>query len=118
MKLFVLNSVLEPKNNFKSFKVDVICKYAKNLILKISMNEMYYLRSNLEHYQIYMIHHERFHNTSTIFKSCRGLVEINKLQHYYVIDMFIRFVLTLFVSTATIEQIFLAMKHVKNCVSH
>jgi hypothetical protein len=60
-----------------------------------------------------MIHHERFHNTSTIFESCRGLVEINKLQHYHMIDMFIRFVLTLLVSTATTEQIFSAMKHVK-----
>jgi len=29
MKLLVLSSVLEPKDNFKSFKVDAICKHAK-----------------------------------------------------------------------------------------
>jgi len=85
----------------------------RNFILKISMNEMYYLRSQLEHYQIYMIHQERFHNTFIIFEPCRGLVEINKLQHYHVIDMFIHFVMTLLVSIATTKQIFSAMKHVK-----
>jgi hypothetical protein len=30
IKFFVLNSALEPKNNFKSFKVDVICKFVDN----------------------------------------------------------------------------------------
>jgi len=30
MKLLVLSSVLEPKNNFKLFKVDAICKLIDN----------------------------------------------------------------------------------------
>ena len=30
IKFIVLNSDLEPKNNFKSFKVDVICKVVDN----------------------------------------------------------------------------------------
>jgi len=31
MKLFVFNSVLKSKNNFKSFKVNAICKLIENL---------------------------------------------------------------------------------------
>jgi len=30
MKLLVLSSILEPKNNFKLFKVDAICKLIDN----------------------------------------------------------------------------------------
>jgi hypothetical protein len=30
IKFLVLNSALEPKNNFKSFKVDIICKLVDN----------------------------------------------------------------------------------------
>ena len=50
---------------------------------------------------------------STISELCRGLTETNKSQHYHLIDMLIHLVLTLLVSTATIEQVFSAMKHVK-----
>jgi hypothetical protein len=37
MKLLVLGYVLKPNDNFKSFKVDAICKLAEKFILKISM---------------------------------------------------------------------------------
>jgi len=49
----------------------------------------------------------------TISKLYWGLTEINKSQHYYLIDRLIRLVLTLPVSTATTERAFSAMKHVK-----
>eukprot|EP00258_Populus_trichocarpa_P041583 XP_024457602.1 zinc finger MYM-type protein 1 [Populus trichocarpa] len=52
-------------------------------------------------------------NMSTISELCRGLVETNKSQHYHLIDRLILLVLTLPVSTATIERAFSAMKHVK-----
>jgi len=74
---------------------------------------MYYLRSQLEQYQIDVIHHESFQNMSTISELCRGLAETNKSQHYHLIDRLIRLVLTLPVSTATTERTFSAMKHVK-----
>jgi len=51
MKLLVLSSALEPKDNFKSFKVDAICKLAEKFYHKdFNEQEMYYLRSRIEHY--------------------------------------------------------------------
>ena len=50
---------------------------------------------------------------SIIYKLCRGLTKTNKTQPYHLIDRLIRLVLTLPVSTATTEQIFSTMKHVK-----
>jgi hypothetical protein len=50
---------------------------------------------------------------STISELYRGLAETNKSQHYHLIDMLIRLVLTLPVSTVTTERAFSAMKHVK-----
>ncbi|XP_061948260.1 uncharacterized protein LOC133671506 [Populus nigra] len=114
VELLVLSSALEPKDNFKSFKVDAIYKLAEKFYPEdFNEQEMYYLRSQLEHYQIDVIHHESFQNMSTISELCRGLAETNKSQHYHLIDRLIRLVLTLLVSTATTERGFSAMKHVK-----
>ena len=114
MELLVLSSALEPKDNFKSFKVDAIYKLAEKFYLEdFNEQEMYYLRSQLEHYQIDMIHHESFQNMSTISELCRRLAETNKSQHYYLIDRLICLILTLHVSTATTERAFSAIKHVK-----
>jgi len=107
VKLLVLSSALEPKDNFKSFKADVIYKFAEKFYPKdFNEQEMYYLRFQLEHYQIDVIHHESFQNMSTISELCRGLVETNKSQHYHLIDRLIRLVLTLSVFTATTEWVF------------
>jgi len=114
VELVVLNSTLEPKNNFKSFKIDAIFKLAEKFYPEdFNEQEMYYLGSQLEHYQIDVIHHESFQNMSTISELCQGLAETNKSQHYHLIDKLIRLILTLPVSTATIERAFSAMKHVK-----
>jgi hypothetical protein len=114
VELLVLSSALEPKDNFKSFKVDAIYKLAEKFYPEdFNEQEMYYLRSQLEHYQIDVIRHESFQNMSTISELCRGLAETNKSQHYHLIDRLIRLVLTLPVSTATTERAFSAMKHVK-----
>jgi hypothetical protein len=114
MELLVLSSALEPKDNFKSFKANAIYKLAEKYYPEdFNEQEMYYLRSQLEHYQIDVIHHKSFQNMSTISELCRGLTETNKSQHCHLIDRLIRFVLTLLVSTATTERTFSTMKHVK-----
>jgi hypothetical protein len=64
---------------------------------------MYYLRSQLQYYQIDVIHHESLQNMSTIFELCRGLIKTNKLQHNHLITMFIHLILTLHVFTAIKE---------------
>jgi len=51
VELLVLSSALEPKNNFKSFKADVIYKLVEKFYPEdFNEQEMYYLRSQLEHY--------------------------------------------------------------------
>jgi hypothetical protein len=61
MELLVLNFALEPKDNFKSFKADAIYKLAEKFYPEdFNEQEMYYLRSQLKHYQIDVIHHDGF----------------------------------------------------------
>jgi hypothetical protein len=64
---------------------------------------MHYLRSQLQYYQIDVIHHESLQNMFIIFELCRGLIKTNKLQHNHLITMLIRFILTLHVFTAIKE---------------
>ena len=117
MELLILSFALEPKDNFKSFKVDDICKLAEKFYpADFSEQEMHYFRCQLNHYKIDVLHHQSFQNISTITELCRRLVETNKFQHYNLIDRLIRLVLTLPVSTATTEQAFSAMKHVKTAL--
>jgi len=114
VELLVLSYALEPKDNFKSFKTDAVYKLAEKFYPEdFNEQEIYYLRSQLKYYQIDVIHHESFQNMSTISELYRGLDEINKSQHYHLIDRLIHFIFTLLVSTATTEQTFSAMKHVK-----
>jgi len=50
VELVILNSTLAPKNNFKSFKIDVIFKFAEKFYHKdFNEQEMYYLISQLYH---------------------------------------------------------------------
>jgi hypothetical protein len=57
---------------------------------------------------------------SIIYELYRGLVEINKSiseinksQHYHLIDKLIRFILTLSIFIATTKRAFSTIKHVK-----
>jgi hypothetical protein len=51
VKLLVLSFALEPKDNFKSFKANVIYKLVEKFYPEdFNEQEMYYLRSQLEHY--------------------------------------------------------------------
>lgn len=114
VELLVLSSALDPKDNFKSFKVEDVYRLAEKFYpADFTGQEMHYLKSQLEHYKLDVIHHDSFQNLSTINELCCRLVETSKLQHYNLIDRLIRLVLTLPVSTATTERSFSAMKHVK-----
>jgi hypothetical protein len=51
VELLILSSALEPKDNFKSFKADAIYKLVEKFHPEdFNEQEMYYLRSQLEHY--------------------------------------------------------------------
>jgi len=71
------------------------------------------LRLQLQHYEHDVPNHPKLKNMSSIVDLCQGLVKTEKSILYPLVDKLIRFILTLPVSTATIERAFSAMKIVK-----
>ena len=67
----------------------------------------------MQHYELDVIKHPDFQNMSTISELCRGLQISGKSSIYFLIDRFIRLVLTLLVSTSTTKRAFSAMKLLK-----
>jgi len=61
------------------------------------------LRLQLHHYELDVPNHPRLKNMSSIADLCQGLIETEKSTIYPLIDMLIRLILTLPVSTATTE---------------
>ena len=110
MKLLMLSSALDPRDNFKSFNPNRICLLAEKFYAAdFDRQDMHYLKCQLDHYQFEVVRH-----VSIISELCHGLVETNKIESYNLIDRLIRLILTLPVSTTTLERAFSAMKHVKS----
>ena len=114
VELLTLTFAIDPKDSFRSFKAEDIYKLAEILYLSdFSGQELHYLRSQLEHYKLDVIHHTSFQNMTPINELCHRLVETNKMEHYNLIDRLIQLVLTLPVSTATPKRSFSAKKLIK-----
>ena len=107
-ELVILSSALNPKDDLRLFKIVHICNLVKKYYPQDFTEE-----SQLQHYELDVIKHPDFQNMSTIFELCRGLHISGKSNIYFLIDRLIRLVLTLPVSTATIERAFSAMKLLK-----
>ncbi|XP_073026742.1 uncharacterized protein [Primulina eburnea] len=108
VELFKLSCALEPKENFKLLNVDHVYRFAEKFYyLDFDSQDLHYLKMQLDHYKLDVTSHERFQNLSTISELCRRLIQTNKL---------IRLVLTLPISTATMERAFSAMKLVKTAL--
>ena len=106
VKLVILSTALSPKDAYKSFKIDDICKLAEKFYPQyFTEQEKLCLRSQLEHFQLDVPNHAYFQNMSTLFELCR-LTVLGKSKIYPLIDRLIRLVLTFPVSTMTIEQAF------------
>ncbi|XP_073271512.1 uncharacterized protein [Primulina huaijiensis] len=117
VELIKLSCALEPKEKFKLLNVDHIYRHAEKFYyLDFDSQDLHHLRMQLDHYKLDVAGHERFQNLSTIFELCRRLFETNKSGTYDLIDRLIRLILTLFVSTSTMERAFSAMKLVKKAL--
>ncbi|GAV56929.1 Dimer_Tnp_hAT domain-containing protein, partial [Cephalotus follicularis] len=114
MELLVLCSALDPRDNYKLFKVDDICKLAAKFYPDdFTEQEKLYLRIQLQHYELDVPNHAELKKLLTIAELSHGLVKTEKSEIYHLVFKLIRLVLTLPVSIATIERSFLAMKIVK-----
>ncbi|KAL5854184.1 hypothetical protein ACOSQ4_003986 [Xanthoceras sorbifolium] len=114
MELLTLSSALDPRDSFKSFNIDNICKLADKFYpMNFTEHERDLLSFELKHYKLYVSQQQVFQKMSTISELCRALAETRSSHHFPLIDRLIRLILTLPVSTATTERAFSAMKLVK-----
>ncbi|XP_059434146.1 uncharacterized protein LOC132167252 [Corylus avellana] len=114
MELLTLSSALDPKDAYKSFKIDDICILAEKYYpLDFSEKEKINLRCQLRYFEFDVLTDPTLQNLSSIAELCQGLAKTKKSKTYYLIDRLIRLVLTLPVFTATTERAFSAMKIVK-----
>ncbi|KAG6667132.1 hypothetical protein CIPAW_01G080100 [Carya illinoinensis] len=82
-KLLTLSSALDPKDGYKSFNIDDICRLAEEYYpLDFSENEKINLRFQLKHFEVDVLSNPK-------------LVEPEKSKIYYLIDRLIRLILTL-----------------------
>ena len=99
-----LSFALDPKDAYKSFKIDDICIHAKMYYpLDFSEQEKINLRYQLRYFEFDVFIDLTLLNLSSITELCQGFAKIKKSKTYYLIDRLIHLVLTLLVSTTTIE---------------
>ena len=114
MELLTLSSALDPKHAYKSFNIDDTCCFVKKYyLLDFTEQEKINLKFQLQHYKLNILNHPKLRNLFTIYKLCQGLAEIDMSKMYFLVDRLICLLLNLFVSTATTERTFSAMKIVK-----
>ncbi|KAG6692738.1 hypothetical protein I3842_10G129500 [Carya illinoinensis] len=112
--LFILSAALNSKCAYKSFKIDDIYKLVEKFCPQdFTEQEKFFLRIQLQHYELDVLTHLDFQDMSTLSELCRRLAISEKSKIYYLIDKLIRLLLTLPVSTATTERAFSAMKLIK-----
>ncbi|XP_062118991.1 uncharacterized protein LOC133832697 [Humulus lupulus] len=113
IKLLVLSTAFDPRDGFKLFKIDDICKLAEKFYPDdFSEQEVVRLRIELQHFVLDIPNNLELH-LSCIHELCQGLVKIRKAIMYPLIDRLLRLVLTLPISTTTTEQAFSIMKIIK-----
>ncbi|CAM8884790.1 unnamed protein product [Rhodiola kirilowii] len=114
IELLTLSSALDPKNQFKKFDMEKICRLAEKFYPEdFDASEVRALMLQLEHYKHQVVFDKDFQKLSSLAQLCRRLVEAELAKLFPLVDRLIRLVLTLPVSTATTERAFSAMKIIK-----
>uniref|UniRef100_A0A2N9HA84 TTF-type domain-containing protein n=1 Tax=Fagus sylvatica TaxID=28930 RepID=A0A2N9HA84_FAGSY len=79
VELLNLSSALNPKNAYKSFNIDNICKLVEKFYPQdFTEQEKTLLRFQLQHYEFDVPKHPDFQNMDTISELCRGLASSGK----------------------------------------
>ncbi|CAH9074661.1 unnamed protein product [Cuscuta epithymum] len=114
MELLVLCSALDPRDDYKYFSIENVCKLDEKYYPDdFSEQEKLHLRFQLEHFELDIHQFPGLKNLSTISELCQELVKTRKAEIYPLVDRLVRLVLTLPISTASGERAFSAMKLVK-----
>ncbi|XP_077215540.1 uncharacterized protein LOC143850128 [Tasmannia lanceolata] len=95
-EVLILSSTLDPKDAYKSFKIEDLCNLVEKFYPQdFSEEEKIHLRFQLQHYELDILQHPDFQNISTISELCQRLSATGKSTICYLIDRLIRLVLTL-----------------------
>ncbi|XP_024046510.1 uncharacterized protein LOC18051519 [Citrus clementina] len=114
VELLMLSLVLDPREGYKSFRIDDICQLVDKFYRDdFTDNEKIYLRVQLDHYNYNVVQDPEFKNLSSLSDLCQWLVRTRRSSIYPLFYKIIVLVLTLPVSTATTERSFSAMRIVK-----
>jgi hypothetical protein len=97
-----------------SFDIEKVCSLVEIYYpADFSNQERMKLECQLPHFQHDVCNHPELKGLSSLDDLTSGLVKLDKDSSYPMVDKLLRSLLTLPVSTATIERAFLAMKFVK-----
>jgi hypothetical protein len=109
-----LNSILG------SFDIEKVCSLVEKYYpADFSNQERMQLECQLPHFQLDVCNHPalvKLDKDSSLADLTSGLVKLDKDSSYPMVDKLLRLLLTLPMSTATIERAFSAMKFVKTCL--
>ncbi|KAG9454604.1 hypothetical protein H6P81_007508 [Aristolochia fimbriata] len=108
MDLLILSAALDPQDRYKSFNINNICELVDKFYPDdFTEQEKYHLKYELQHYELDVPYHVDLQEVKTIGELCQKLVETGKATIYPLFDRLLRLLLTLPVSTATTEELFL-----------
>ncbi|KAF8406933.1 hypothetical protein HHK36_006054 [Tetracentron sinense] len=80
MELLVLSSALDPRDSYKSFKIDDICKLVDKFYLQdFTKQDKIHLRYQLQHYEHDVPQHPQLRNMLIISGLCQGFSEDRKI---------------------------------------
>ncbi|XP_074355662.1 uncharacterized protein LOC141695303 [Apium graveolens] len=114
IELLVLGTALDPKEMQESIRIDDVLKLAQKFYPQdFAEFEMAQLRMQFEHFD-HERQHQIFGTLSTISDLSQWLKKTRKADIYPLVHKLVALILTLSVSTATIERSFSAMSFVKN----
>ncbi|XVF66635.1 hypothetical protein PTKIN_Ptkin10aG0052700 [Pterospermum kingtungense] len=99
MELLTLSSSLSQLINFTRTKLDA-------------------LRRQLEHYEYVIVQNSEFQSIASLSRLLQVMVETRRSEHFFLVDRLIHLVLTLCISTATIERAFSAMNLLKTRIQN
>ncbi|XP_061370261.1 uncharacterized protein LOC133312978 [Gastrolobium bilobum] len=91
VELLTLSRTLDPRNKYKSFNSDDICKLADKFYSRdFTEQEKLHLKMELQHFDLDIPKHPDLINLSTTSELCQGLARTGKSNIYPLIDRVIR----------------------------
>ncbi|KAI3447341.1 hypothetical protein Pfo_004006 [Paulownia fortunei] len=114
VELFKLSSTLDPRDGYKSFNINDICKLVEKFYSSdFTSQEKLHIKYQLELFELDIRCNIHFKNVLILSELCQVLSKTRKIMNYYLVDRLIKLILTLLVSTATTKRAFSSMKFVK-----